>query len=176
MLAATCLAVPHFQLNASIEMVVMEGSPCCILSHVSHWWLHREIQTSSKDWGNGIEDQCRIWHGWADGKRLELSLAHPIRSQMNWVSVFLCSAPHVLILAMGRQNSGSHLIMEGLMEEKRFCRGLWRHQRLGGWWEEKGSRCTDTTGLVQVMGKPTTGFHGCRGCMKGQGEIWEVCF
>lgn len=92
---------------------------------------------------------------------------------MNWFCVFFCSAPHVLILAMGRRNSGSHLVTEGLMEEKRFLQGSLETQ--GAWclMGGKGSRCKSATGVVQVTGKLATGFHGCRGYIKGQERFEE---
>ena len=46
---------------------------------------------SLKDRGNDLED--RIRHSGADVKQLELSLTHPVRSQMKQHSVLLLSAP-----------------------------------------------------------------------------------
>lgn len=72
---------------------------------------------------------------------------------------------------MGGQSPGSHLIMEGEKEEKRFCRVLKTQGACSVGCGGKGvSDAVDTTRVVPVHGETGSGFCGCGRLIKQQGS------
>lgn len=71
---------------------------------------------------------------------------------------------------MGRQSAGSHLVTEGVGEEKTFCSSL---KTQGAWWLMGGKEVSDVRILQewsQFMGKLALGFRGCGRLIKQQGS------